>query len=92
MYFQILALVLIVHESILLTSQHTPKITPPPSPSQNAPVGVADVEQDEGPKAELDLCIGPKDAYVVEVNKKIKMLLLFTLGSVNSTSASGAEH
>ena len=28
----------------------------------------ADVDQDEGPKAELDLCTGPKDAYVVEVH------------------------
>ena len=47
--------------------QHTPKITPPPSPSQNAPLMTADVEQDEAPKAELDLCTGPKDAYIVEV-------------------------
>lgn len=28
---------------------------------------MADLEQDEGPKADLDLCTGPKDAYVVEV-------------------------
>ena len=26
-----------------------------------------DLKQDEGPKADLDLCTGPKDAYVVEV-------------------------
>jgi len=49
---------------------HTPKATPPPSPSQNAPVNTAEVDQDEGPKAELDLCAGPKDAYVVEVDDK----------------------
>lgn len=56
-----------LNENVLLYLQHTPKVTPPPSPSQNAPVLIADVEQDEGPKAELDLCAGPKDAYVVEV-------------------------
>ena len=50
-------------------SQSTPKATPPPSPSQNVPTMItADVDQDEGPKAELDLCTGPKDAYVVEVH------------------------
>lgn len=49
----------------------TPKATPPPSPSQNVPTMItADVDQDEGPKAELDLCTGPKDAYVVEVDDK----------------------
>ncbi len=31
------------------------------------PVIITDTEQDEGPKGELDLCTGPKDAYVVEV-------------------------
>ena len=30
-------------------------------------MNTAEVDQDEGPKAELDLCAGPKDAYVVEV-------------------------
>ncbi|RMX52476.1 hypothetical protein pdam_00013790 [Pocillopora damicornis] len=50
---------------------HTPKATPPPSPSQNAQsVLVADIDLDEGPKAELDLCTGSKDAYVVEVDDK----------------------
>ena len=50
--------------------QHTPKATPPPSPSQNAQsVLVADIDLDEGPKAELDLCTGSKDAYVVEVSR-----------------------
>ena len=49
--------------------QHTPKATPPPSPSQNAQsVLVADIDLDKGPKAELDLCTGSKDAYVVEVS------------------------
>ena len=49
--------------------QSTPKATPPPSPSQNVPTMItAEVDQDEGPKAELDLCTGPKDAYVVEVH------------------------
>lgn len=48
--------------------QHTPKGTPPPSPSQKAQaVIMPDLDQGEGPKADLDLCIGPKDAYVVEV-------------------------
>ncbi|KAJ7387855.1 hypothetical protein OS493_001202 [Desmophyllum pertusum] len=49
----------------------TPKGTPPPSPSQNVQsVILTDIEQDEGPKGELDLCTGPKDAYVVEVDDK----------------------
>ncbi|XP_078345819.1 C2 domain-containing protein 5-like isoform X2 [Oculina patagonica] len=49
----------------------TPKGTPPPSPSHNMqPVIMMDAEQDEGPKGELDLCTGPKDAYVVEVDDK----------------------
>ena len=48
--------------------QQTPKATPPPSPSLNVQsVLMTDTEHDEGPTAELDLCIGPKDAYVVEV-------------------------
>ena len=42
-------------------------MTPPPSPSHNAPVVSVEGEQDEVTKAELDLCTGPKDAYVVEV-------------------------
>lgn len=49
---------------------HTPKMTPPPSPSHNAPVVSVEGEQDEVTKAELDLCTGPKDAYVVEVDDK----------------------
>ena len=32
---------------------------------------MTDLEQDEGPKADLDLCTGPKDAYVVEVKLMI---------------------
>ncbi|XP_022778318.1 C2 domain-containing protein 5-like [Stylophora pistillata] len=50
---------------------HTPKATPPPSPSQNAQsVLMVDTDLDEGPKAELDLCTGSKDAYVVEIDDK----------------------
>lgn len=53
---------------VVLYLQQTPKGTPPPSPSQNVQsVILTDIEQDEGPKGELDLCTGPKDAYVVEV-------------------------
>ena len=33
-----------------------------------------DLEQDEGPKADLDLCTGPKDAYVVEVELVIPLV------------------
>ena len=33
-----------------------------------------DMEQDEGPKADLDLCTGPKDAYVVEVELVIPLV------------------
>lgn len=52
--------------------QQTPKRTPPPSPSQKVQsVVTTDLEQDEGPKADLDLCTGPKDAYVVEVKLMI---------------------
>lgn len=50
---------------------HTLKGTPPPSPSQKVQaVIMPDLEQDEGSKADLDLCTGPKDAYVVEVDDK----------------------
>ncbi|PFX32665.1 C2 domain-containing protein 5 [Stylophora pistillata] len=54
-----------------ITGRHTPKATPPPSPSQNAQsVLMVDTDLDEGPKAELDLCTGSKDAYVVEIDDK----------------------
>lgn len=50
--------------------QHVPKTTPPPSPSHDASAITTGEGQDEAPKAELDLCTGPKDAYVVEVDDK----------------------
>lgn len=54
--------------SVVFYLQQTPKGTPPPSPSQKVQaVIMPELEQDEGPKADLDLCTGPKDAYVVEV-------------------------
>jgi len=54
--------------SVVFFLQQTPKGTPPPSPSQKVQAVVTpDLEQDEGLKADLDLCAGPKDAYVVEV-------------------------
>lgn len=49
---------------------HVPKTTPPPSPSHDASAITTGEGQDEAPKAELDLCTGPKDAYVVEVDDK----------------------
>lgn len=52
-------------------SQHVPKTTPPPSPSHDTSKVTTEEGQDEVPKAELDLCTGPKDAYVVEVHMLI---------------------
>ena len=61
--------------SVVFYLQQTPKGTPPPSPSQKVQaVVMPDLEQDEGLKADLDLCTGPKDAYVVEV----KLLIPFS--------------
>lgn len=67
LFYKITSKILIL--IVIFYLQPTPKGTPPPSPSQNVqPVIVNDTDQDEGPKAELDLCTGPKDAYVVEVS------------------------
>ena len=59
-----------------------PKVTPPASPLQKVPVVVP--EDEDETNAELDLCVGPKDAYIVEVTNLLKVTTTFVLGNQNA--------